>query len=147
MNDSTRFTDNGNGTITDTENELIWTREDSWQADQKWVTWDEAWQFAQDLSNRKFAGFNDWRMPEQDEVLTLYAPDFVNQDKYGKEIKLAPIFPPGPQATVWTSEGVGNDGNIVQFATGETSVLYKSKSGRMAVRPVRGKPFSERHTS
>ncbi len=144
---SEKFTDNNDKTITDNSNQLIWTKEDSWQVEQKWVTWDEAWQYTQDLNNTKFAGYNDWRMPEKEEAETLYDPTQSNQDKYGKEIKLNPIFPSGPQATFWTVDGVGNDSYIFNLATGETTMLYKSKSGRMAVRPVRGKKFSERSSS
>ncbi len=141
---SEKFTDNNDKTITDNPNQLIWTKEDSWQVEQKWVTWDEAWQYTQDLNNAKFAGYNDWRMPEKEEAATLYDPTQSNQDKYGKEIKLDPTFPSGPQATFWTVDGVGNDSYVFNLATGETTMLYKSKSGRMAVRPVRGKRFSER---
>ena len=90
------------------------------------------------------AGYDDWRLPERDEVLTLYDPAYRNSDKQDREINLHPIFPPGCLAPLRTQEGTGQDGYILDPATGEIRLLYKSKSGRMAARPVRGKPFSQR---
>lgn len=114
-----------------------------WQEDERWVSWDEAAQHAQDLNNRKFAGFYDWRLPNEIEALTLMDKEKNNFDKYGKEIFLFDIFPAGPLATIWTADGVGNDSTTVNFETGEVGTLYKSKSGRMAARPVRGRALDE----
>lgn len=139
MNSSSRFTDNNNGSISDQKTGLIWVREDSWQSDSKWVTWDEAKEHITHLSDIKFCGRNDWRFPSNEEAISLYDPNAVNTDKYGKEIHLDPIFPSGPLATVWTDEPMsGNEGYILDFRNGEIRSLYKSKSGRMAVRAVRG---------
>ncbi len=144
MTDESDFKDNGDGTITDNRHGLTWVKEDSWQSERKWVTWDEALQHAQDQTNRRFAGYEDWRLPERDEILTLFDPSYKNTDKREQEIKLHSIFPSGCLATVWTQEGIGQDGYIIDFATGEIRLLYKSKSGRMSARPVRGTPFSQR---
>ena len=108
------------------------------------MTWDEAKQHAQDHANDKISGYEDWRLPEQEEMLTLYDPTYSNRDKRDNEIKLHPIFPAGCLATMWSQEGIGQDGYLLDLATGELRLLYKSKSGRMAARPVRGKPFSQR---
>lgn len=145
MSDNQRFIDNGNGTVTDSINELTWTSEDTWQTRQTWMTWDEALDYVQKLAISRFAGFDDWRLPEKEEAVTLYESNHKNTDKYGKEIGLNPVFPPGPLATMWTADGIGQDGYIVDLQTGEVRMLYKSKSGRMATRPVRGKRFSERN--
>ncbi len=144
--DQNRFTDNNDGTITDNRSGLMWTKEDSWQMEGKWLSWDEARDFSHNQGYQKFAGYDDWRLPEKEEVLTLVDPDHFINDKYGKPMKMNPIFPEGPLATVWTNDGIGQDGYIVNFTTGETATLYKSKSGRMTVRPVRGTPMSERPT-
>jgi len=141
MTDNPRFVDNGNGTITDTQTGLVWAREDSWQAETRWVSWDEALQYSQDLAQRRFAGRDDWRLPSEKEALTLVASTQQNKDKYGNALFLDPVFPPGPLATFWTQEGIGNDAFVVNLATGQKSMLYKSKSGRMAARPVRGAPW------
>ena len=142
--EKSRFTDNNDGTITDNETGLMWTKEDSWQKETKWLSWDEARDFSHNLSYQKFAGYNDWRLPEKEELLTLVDPDHSIQDKYGKDMKMNPVFSSGPLATTWTADGIGSDGYIVNFTTGKADTLYKSKSGRMAMRGVRGTPLSER---
>lgn len=142
--EKSHFIDNNDGTITDSNTDLMWTKEDSWLMEGRWVSWDEALEFSHTLGYQKFAGFNDWRLPEQQELLSLVEPTKTIKDKYGKDLKLDPAFAEGSLATVWTKEGIGQDGYIVNFNSGEVSILYKSKTGRMAVRPVRGTPFSER---
>ena len=79
MSNSNRFVDNQDGTLTDTKTTLMWVQEDGWQREGKWFSWDDAKDWAIDMSGIKF--------------------DFKN---------------------------------------GETRPLYKSKTGRMSVRLVRG---------
>ncbi len=137
MNASPRFIDNNNDTITDQKTGLTWTKEDTWQREARWVSWDEAKDYILDLCQARFSGNNDWRFPTTEEVLGLYDPDAVNTDKYGSAIYLDPIFPSGCLPTVWTDgHFMGNEGNILDFRNGEIRSLYKSKSGRMAVRAV-----------
>ncbi|NIP99572.1 MAG: DUF1566 domain-containing protein, partial [Nitrospinaceae bacterium] len=69
--ENSRFIDNQDGTVTDVQTGLMWTREDTWLTEAQWVSWDEALRYTHDLSYRKFAGYNDWRLPEQEELLTL----------------------------------------------------------------------------
>lgn len=134
-----RFIDNNDGTIHDSETGLTWTREDSWQSEAKWVTWDEAMEHVQNLAYTKFGGHPDWRLPSKEEALTLYDANQKNQDKYGNEIHLHPVFPSGTLPTIWVHESMtGNEGYILDFRNGEIRTLYKSKSGRMAARAVRG---------
>ncbi len=137
---SARFIDNGDNTITDSTTGLTWTKEDSWQTEERWMSWDDAMQYALTLNLNSFAGYQDWRLPGQTELLSLYDPDKVNKDKYGKEIHLDPIFPEGPLAKVWTGDYTGNDAWILDFQTGTASELYKSKAARMTARAVRGSP-------
>ncbi len=142
--DKPRFIDNNNGTITDSLTGLMWAKEDSWQMEGKWLSWDEARDYTHNMAYQKLAGYNDWRLPEKEELLTLVDPDHTIQDKYGKDLKMNPVFPSGPLATAWAADGIGQDGYLVNFNTGEPATLYKSKSGRMATRVVRGTPISER---
>lgn len=142
--DKPRFIDNSDGTITDSLTGLMWAREDSWQMEGKWLSWDEARDYTHNMAYQKLAGYNDWRLPEKEELLTLVDPDHTIQDKYGKDMKMNPVFPGGPLATAWAADGIGQDGHLVNFNTGEPATLYKSKSGRMTTRVVRGTPMSER---
>ncbi|MEE8269597.1 MAG: DUF1566 domain-containing protein [Nitrospinaceae bacterium] len=144
--DKPRFTDNNDDTITDNLTGLMWAKEDSWQMEARWLSWDEARDYTHSMAYQQLAGYNDWRLPEKEEMLILVDPDHTIQDKYGKDMKMNPVFPNGPLATVWTADGIGSDGYIVNFTTGKADTLYKSKSGRMAVRAVRGTKMSERPT-
>jgi len=133
-----RFIDNQDGTMTDSTTELVWMQEDAWQKEAKWFTWDEAADLVHDLNNIKLGGFQDWRLPTEEEIQSLYHEKASNQDKYGKEIHLWPAFPSGGLATVWLKGESGQEGIIFDFKNGEFRPLYKSKSGRMTVRLVRG---------
>mgnify|MGYP001159729497 FL=1 len=138
MSNSNRFVDNQDGTLTDTQTTLMWFREDGWQREGKWFSWDDAKDLYINMNGIKFCGFQDWKLPNEDEILTLYNPEEINKDKYGNDIYLETIFPPGSQATVWLKGESGQDGIIFDFKNGETRPLYKSKTGRMSVRLVRG---------
>ena len=138
MSDPERFKDNQDGTLTDTKTTLMWLREDGWQREAKWFTWDEAHEFSIYMNGIKFCGFQDWRLPVEDEIRTLYNPEVTNHDKYEKENHLESAFPPGGQSTVWLKGEGGSYGSLFDFKNGEVRPLYKSKSGRMSVRLVRG---------
>jgi hypothetical protein len=138
MSESDRFKDNKDGTLTDTQTTLTWFLEDGWQREAKWFTWDEAHDLAIDINNLKFCSFQDWRLPLEDEIRTLYNPEVINHDKYEKENHLDTVFPPGGQSTVWLKGEGGSYGTLFDFKNGEVRPIYKSKSGRMTVRFVRG---------
>ena len=138
MSDPNRFKDNQDGTLTDTKTTLMWLREDGWQRDGKWFSWDEAKDWYILMNGIKFCGFEDWKLPNEDEILTLYNPEEINRDKYGKEIYLETVFPPGCQATVWLLGESGHEAPIFDFKNGEIRPLNRSKTGRMSVRLVRG---------
>ena len=133
-----RFIDNQDGTMTDSTTELVWMQEDAWQKEAKWFTWDEAIELANYFNSIKLGGFQDWRLPTEEEIQSLYHEKASNQDKYGKEIHLWPAFPSGGLATVWLKGESGQEGIIFDFKNGEFRPMYKSKSGRMTVRLVRG---------
>ncbi|MGV7221616.1 MAG: DUF1566 domain-containing protein [Nitrospinales bacterium] len=135
--ESERFIDNGDGTVTDSQTQLMWTLQDSWQYENQWLSWDEAESYIDRLNTISFAKTQDWRLPSRLEIASLFDPEKIIKDKYGKDVHLDPIFPEGPQAKNWTSDYSGNDAFIFDFSTGEESELYKSKAGRMAARAVR----------
>ena len=138
MSDPTRFIDNQDGSCSDTQTALMWTLEDAWQKEAQWYNWDEAKDWADDINFKKFCSFQDWRLPTEPEIRTLYNPEEINKDKYEKDIYLETIFPAGSQATLWLKGDSGHDGTLFDFKDGTTRPLYKSKSGRMSVRLVRG---------
>ncbi|SVD47215.1 uncharacterized protein METZ01_LOCUS400069, partial [marine metagenome] len=53
MSHSIRFKDNQDGTLTDTKTTLRWLREDGWQREGKWFSWDDAKDWALDMNGIK----------------------------------------------------------------------------------------------
>ncbi len=56
-----RYRDNGEGTITDTRTNLMWTKEDSYVTLGKCLGWDDSKEYVSRLNT---GGYNDWRMPQ-----------------------------------------------------------------------------------
>jgi len=75
LTDEKRFSDNGDGTVTDKENKLMWNQTDAYQDTSKWSNWFMAEDYIKELNNKKFAGYVDWRMPNLEEAETLFDED------------------------------------------------------------------------
>ena len=94
MHNKENFIDNQDGTITDSTTELMWMQEDAWQKEAKWFTWDEAIELANYFNSIKLGGFQDWRLPTEDEIQTLYhekPPTKISMEKkfiYGRHFLL-----------------------------------------------------------
>ncbi len=93
----TRFIDNGDGTVTDRETDLIWQKD---QAPER-ITWPQAQRYIQQLNEENFAGHSDWRLPTHAELTTLILSQENNQRLY-----LDPIF--GSQRCFWSSTTRGH---------------------------------------
>ncbi len=95
MGTETRFTDNGDGTVTDSDSGLMWTRTDSMNDLEKWVNYQESVDYVRGLNEKKFAGYEDWRLPTHAEMATIYDPSFSIKDKFGKDVHISDCFSPG----------------------------------------------------
>lgn len=74
---SNRFVDNDDGTITDTRTGLIWTvkTSDAWeQGSDDRLSWGDAVAWVAELNDNEYLGHNDWRLPSIDE-LKLFPED------------------------------------------------------------------------
>lgn len=58
------FTDNGDGTITDSATGLMWMQDDSGEG----MTWESALEYAE---SKEFAGYTDWRLPNIKELQSI----------------------------------------------------------------------------
>lgn len=90
-----RFTDNGDGTITDNATNLMWPADWTGPAANNLVTiaWEAAIDFAKNLN---FAGHNDWRMPNINELLTI-------TDNEECEPAMNPLFTVSTELPYWSS--------------------------------------------
>jgi len=82
-----RFTDNGNGTVTDNLTGLIWLKNANCFADETWNSALSACNTLSSgtcgLSDGSIAG--DWRLPNLKELLSLVDYDYVNPAMWGKD--------------------------------------------------------------
>jgi hypothetical protein len=65
---TTRFTDNGDQTITDNLTGLIWKKDLSTEG---YHTWQQALDYILALNNQNHLGYNDWRLPNRNELWSL----------------------------------------------------------------------------
>ena len=62
------FIDNGDGTISDTQANLMWKKDDSFKEYGYGINWFEAQDYCEMLNEKQFAGYDDWRLPSGEEA-------------------------------------------------------------------------------
>ena len=82
-------------TVIDTESRLMWKRSDSMNDMEKWVNYQDSIDYTRNLSENKFAGFDNWRLPTRDEMDRLYDESYSIKDKFEKDIHICDCFSPG----------------------------------------------------
>ena len=132
-----KLVDNGNGTITDLKMKLVWKKTDSFQDTKKWMNWFKCQDYVEITNLERFAGFDDWRYPTQQEAWGLFDLESKNTDKYGDEIYIDPIFEPGSGGTTWTMDEKDSSALIIQYEDGLKVWPSKYSNLNMAVRMVR----------
>ena len=98
------FVDNGDGTITDTRANLMWKKDDSFKEYGYGINWFEAQDYSEILNEKKFAGYDDWRMPSGEEAKSAFSFTQSNTDKDGAETHISDLFEPGGGHNTWTYE-------------------------------------------
>ncbi len=122
MGSDTRFKDNGDGTVTDTQSGLMWTRTDSMNDLEKWVNYPESVDYVRELNEKRFAGHDDWRLPTHDEMATIYDPSWSIQDKFGKDVHISDRFSPGGGFSMIAQQVSGRQRTwVFNIRTGEYS--------------------------
>jgi hypothetical protein len=122
---SDRFIDNGNGTVTDIKNGLMWVSKDNGVP----ISWPDAMTYCKVLQT---AGFTDWRMSTLAELASLYSPSENNKNGY-HTIKLITTT----AQSCWASETRGYSAGRFNFTYGKEYWLRQSYSGPTRVLPVR----------
>jgi len=123
---SSRFKDNGDGTLTDTTTGLMWEKKLSTECNR---TWHDAIKFAKDS---RLAGYKNWRLPTIDEFKILLKGHLYDDVQQGEEepyiwlncngfIKLPPNW-------FWSSSGNNEDYRYVwTVSMVGREIVYSSK--------------------
>ena len=134
------FTDNGNGTVTDSATRLVWQKCSAGQGTTlgncgtgsiSWYTLSDALMFCEGLI---LGGRSDWRLPNINELKSI-----IDYTKNNPSIDLS-VFPNTPEADVWwSSTTIAYNTSrmwIMQFNYG--NLTFSSKEGQNKVRCVTG---------
>jgi hypothetical protein len=134
---TSRFKDNNDGTITDHQINIMWKKTDSFQDTKKWLNWLKCPDYVKIVNTAKFAGYDNWRLPNQPEAWSLFELTKKNYDKYGDEIYLDPVFERGSAGVTWTSDTKESAALVIQYEDGQQVWPSQYANLNMAVRLVR----------
>ncbi len=137
MVENDRFTDNGDGTISDRQTGLMWRKTDSFQDTKKWLNWFKGQDYVEISNLERVAGYEDWRFPTGDEAWSLFDLNARNTDKYGDDIYLPSAFEPGSAGTTWTLDEKDSSALVIQYEDGQKVWPSKYANLNMAYRMVR----------
>jgi hypothetical protein len=80
------FTDNGDGTVTDSATGLMWTKEDGGIG----MKWEEALAFVQEKNSENHLGYDDWRLPNAKELQSIV--DYTRSLQTTNSPAIDPVF-------------------------------------------------------
>ena len=120
-----RFSTVVTGVILDSQTGLMWSTKDN-GAD---IDWEETEKFCAQF---RAGGFQDWRMPTQKELESLYDPQEKNRFGFHitSQINLTTCCP-------WASDDSLNSAAIFSFRSGKRPWGFKSDTGELRALPVR----------
>ncbi|CAK0780913.1 hypothetical protein CCP4SC76_7640007 [Gammaproteobacteria bacterium] len=125
-----RYIDQEN-TILDSQTNLIWDKSCKTN-----LTFDEALAYADQANQDKYLGYNDWRVPTIQEILSLV--DYTRHSPASTFPSPSSTFPNMPSSYFWSSAPFASDSDFawyVHFGYGSASYSYRSSG--LAVRLVR----------
>ena len=99
-----QFVDNANETISDSRMNVMWKKSDSFADFKYGINWFEANDYIEDLNEKKFAGFDDWRLSGLEEAKSMFSFSVSNRDKDDAEVHIDPLFENGGGHNTWTYE-------------------------------------------
>jgi hypothetical protein len=139
---NSRYTDNGDSTVTDSQTGLMWKQCSEGQGTTTTAcdtgstatyTWQGALQQAQTINGTGFAGYADWRLPNRNELASL-----IERSCYSPSINIT-VFPNTAASDYWSASpdaSYSNSAWLVHFFSGH--VRYYGKVNASNVRLVRG---------
>ncbi len=108
---------------------------DTYQLSNKWMSWVQVRDYAEELNQKMYAGYSNWRMPSTLEAKSLYDKKYTNKDHMGQEVPVDEIFSAGFCFLCWTSE-VRNKIQAIRFGYRKGVTTFDD-----AYRTSRGAPF------
>ena len=119
------FIDNNDMTITDQLTGLIWQKSGS----VKYMKYSDAVEYIINLNENKFAGYNNWRIPTLDELMSL-------MEKKKNILHISELFS-SKQRWCWSSDKYDNFSNRWSVGFNYGKVAYNSQEQGSFVRAVR----------
>ena len=120
------FTDNQNGTVTDSATGLVWQKSDSFHDLKKGLNWYDALDYVTRKNSEKFAGHDDWRLPTLKELNALWRASGKVKSKDGEILGLVPEFDGGGSYYIWTGDERGLD-HVWYFGLGQKENYFNLK--------------------
>lgn len=133
-----RYLDNGNDTVTDTQTGLTWLKKDTRQMLGKWRNLLQCQAYAGELNAEKFGGFDDWRVCKLEDIKSIFDKSNSLKAKGGDIIYLPPIFEPDCADVTWTDTVNGDRAMMYNLIKGRSNWINKLGEGPFAARIVRG---------
>jgi len=131
-----RFIDNGNGTVTDTQLDLMWAQTDN-QAD---IFWEQVPSWIKNkFTNQIGPQYDDWRLPTLSELESLYleSPDYNGYEtQCGHNVKMVPAIKISC-ILVWTSDTVMDLPLAFNYYLGNPFTVDLTDKNGCRVLPVR----------
>lgn len=113
------FQKNEDGTITDRATGLMWSQRDSGTG----MTWKQALLYAQEMNQKNYLGYSDWRLPDAKELHSIV--DYTRSPQMDESAAISPIFQ--------ISTIQGEDGKIRWPGFWTSTTHQNIRNGRSAV--------------
>ncbi len=132
-----RYTDNENGTISDTRTGMMWQENYSYVETGNYISWYDAEKYIEKLNKERLGNHDDWRLPNKLEVQSLYEISHTFQSR-GKTytLHIDPIFEFSYGSCFWTSKTRLSAALGFEFDAGDMR-WYPQASESGCVRAVR----------